>query len=338
MADQEATASENSAQLAARIIRDEASALLRLAETVDDQFEKAVEAIHKSGGRLIATGLGKSGLVARKIAATLTSTGTPTMFLHPVEGMHGDLGHITAQDTLLALSKSGKTEEVARLVSVFRQLGGRVIVMTENGAAPLSAVADIVLRLPEVPEACLLNLAPTSSTTMMMALGDGLAMALLERRGFKEDDFAQLHPDGTLGVGALLRARDLMRAGDELPVVPISAPFRELLETMSAKSLGMSCVVDRDGRLLGTITDGDLRRLIERTENPKKLDLQEAIRLSPRVVGESHRPITVSEETMAITCRSIMRERMITHLIVTDDKERPIGLVRMHDLLAAGLG
>ena len=338
MGSSETTSTGQARELGARVVRDEARALDLMADLLDEHFDRAVDTLIASRGRLIVTGLGKSGHVARKIAATLTSTGTAAIFMHPVEAMHGDLGVVTTDDDLLVLSKSGKTEEIAKMVAVFKQLGGKVIAVTEGRETPLGLVADIVLLLAPVEEACPLNLAPTSSTTMMLAMGDALAMALLDRRGFKASDFAQFHPDGTLGVGALLRAEDLMHRDDALPVVALQSDFGLLLETMTAKSLGMACVVDESGRLAGALTDGDLRRLIQRSTNVMALTVAEALALSSRVPGTPHKPLTVRPETMAITCRQIMKSNMVTALIATDEKDAPVGVVRMHDLLAAGLG
>ncbi len=326
------------AVLARQVIREEADALAQLADSLGEAFESAVELILNHGGQLLVTGLGKSGLVGRKIAATLTSTGTPAVWIHPVEGLHGDLGIVTRENALLALSKSGQTEELIRFVVYFRQLGGPVIGVSTGGNGRLSELCDITLSLPDVPEAGPLGLAPTTSTTMMLALGDAIAMALLEARGFSPDDFAQYHPEGPLGKRLLLRVCDLMHRGAELPVVRSDASFPQLLAEIDAKHLGMACVVDGEGRLLGVFTDGDLRRALLRGESPDTHDAAQLIRLSRR--GPAEPPVhrsTVKPNTLVVECRNLMEESRITALVVTDEDFRPIGIIRMHDIVQAGL-
>ncbi len=283
------------------------------------------------------TGLGKSGLVGRKIAATLTSTGTPAVWIHPVEGLHGDLGIVTRDNVLLAMSKSGQTEELIRFVVYFRQLGGPVIgVSAGNGR--LCELCDVTLRLPDVAEAGPLGLAPTTSTTMMLALGDALAMALLESRGFTAQDFAQYHPEGPLGRRLLLRVRDLMHHGAELPVVRSDAGFADLLMEIERKHLGMACIVDPDGRLMGVFTDGDIRRALIRGDSLQSCEIPSLLRGSRR--GPNEPPVlhsTVGPNMLVVDCRNFMEESRITALVVTDDDRRPIGVIRMHDIVQAGL-
>lgn len=321
------------------MVREEAAGLSALAEGLDERFDQAVRTILELRGQLITTGLGKSALVARKIAATLTSTGTAAVYIHPVEGLHGDLGIVSQDNGLVALSKSGNTEELGRFVEHFRRRGGGpVIVMTEKPASKLAELASVVLVLPVVPEACPLGLAPTTSTTMMMALGDALAMALLEARGFGREHFAELHPAGSLGRRLLLRVGDLMHAGEELPMVREDARFAELLGQIDAKRLGMSCIVDNKGRLLGTFTDGDLRRLMLRGVEPGRLSLRDALRLSRR--DSSDLPVvrsTVQAETLVVECLELMKRSKITQLVVVDGQDHPVGVIRQHDIVAAGM-
>jgi arabinose-5-phosphate isomerase len=342
--------------VARQVIQDEARALSLLAETLTDSgargastgtdaahpFQPALSTLLRlfsQNGQLIVSGLGKSGDIARKIAATLTSTGSPAVCMHPVEALHGDLGIVTRQHGLLALSRSGNTEEMLRFVAHFRRLGGPVIGVTMGRESRLAELSDHTILLPSVPETGPLNLAPTTSCVLMLALGDALAMALLHARGFKTEDFAQYHPDGTLGRRLLLRAEDLMHGGDDLPLVRADEPFRELLHTMTAKRLGLAVLVESDGRLLGTFTDGDLRRVLERVENPLQADARTAHQRSRRT-SESPPVLASAIEPSrpAIDCLRLMQESQITSLIVVDDAGRPLGVLRLMDLLAAGLG
>jgi len=321
---------------AQKVLSNEAQAVSTLAATLDKRFVQVVRAILKCRGQLIITGLGKSGLVARKIAATLTSTGTPSVFVHPVEALHGDLGIISKKDMLVAVSKSGNSAEMVKFVQGFRRLGGHTVAITENEESSLAKLCDFVLPLPRIPEADPLELAPTTSTTMTMALGDALAVTLLSLRGFTADDFAQFHPDGTLGRRLLLRAKDLMHAGEKLPKVRGDTGMRDVILEMTSKSLGLTCVVDKDDRFAGTITDGDLRRLIESTDNVFRLDAEQAIKLSRRGAGPIG-PFTVLPEMLAIECREIMKQNKVTSLVILDDQSRPVGVVRIHEITAAGL-
>lgn len=322
-----------------RVIRDEAAGLACLADGLDAAFAQAVRRLQHLPGPLIVTGLGKSGLIARKIAATLTSTGTPAAFLHPVEALHGDLGLVGPDSALLALSRSGNTEEILKFVLHFRRLGGAVIAMTAGASSRLAELATLRLSLPDLKEACPLNLAPTTSTSMMLALGDALAMALVEARGFKPEDFARFHPDGSLGKRLLLRARDLMHGGEELPVVRLDQSMEDLLGTIDRKAMGLACLVQPDGTLAGVFTDGDLRRLVRRCGDPMGLSVAEAYRLSRRAVGEAAvKQSAVRPELPLIDCRQLMRDSRITSLVVTDAANRPLGLVRQQDIVAIGMG
>ncbi len=325
-------------EIARKVVADEAAALAQLAPRIDDRHAPALQML-LDARQVVVSGLGKSGDIARKIAASLTSTGTPAVFVHPVEGLHGDLGLVTDGHCLIALSRSGNTDEMTRFVEHFRRLGGPVIAVTQNDQSRLAELAQHTIVLPDVPEAGPLQLAPTTSCVMMLAVGDALAMALLHARGFRAEDFAQYHPEGTLGRRLLLRAGNLMHAGSDLPKVPASAGFDELLVEMTAKHLGIALIVRDDGTMLGTFTDGDLRRLLERVENPRRLSAEQAWRQSRRSPDEPPvRCSTVGPQKLAVDCLRLMRESQITHLVVTDEADRPIGLLRLMDLIAAGLG
>lgn len=325
--------------IAQQVIRDEADALQQLATGLNGDFDAMLETIMSTSGQVIVSGLGKSGNIAQKIAASLTSTGQPAMFMHPVEALHGDLGIVTPQHCLIALSRSGNTDEILRLVSHFRKRGGPVIGVTQNPESRLAELCRHLLLLPNVPEAGPLNLAPTTSCVMMLAIGDALAMALLHKRGFRREDFAEYHPEGSLGRRLLLRAADLMHAEAALPVVPADATFNDLIVEMTEKRLGVALIVEADGRLMGTFTDGDLRRVFERVEDPRKLDAGGAYRHSRRTSGAP--PVTTSTilpTHLAVDALRIMQTSQITSLVVTDDQQRPVGLLRLMDLLEAGLG
>ncbi len=325
-------------QIGRQVVADEAQALQALSVELDDTFVAAVETV-RDAQQLVVSGLGKSGNIAQKIAATLTSTGTPALYMHPVEALHGDLGLVTDRHVLIALSRSGNTEEIYRFVAHFRRLGGPVIAVTQNPDSKLAEIAQHVLRLPGLPEAGPLSLAPTTSCVQMLAVGDALSMALLHAKGFAPEDFAQFHPEGALGRRLLLRASDLMRSGDGLPTVPVDASFERLILTITEKQLGMALVVDRDGHLVGTITDGDLRRLFERVDNPRTLTAQAAWEKSRRSASAPPvRSSAVQADTPAIDCLQRMRESRITALVVTAPDDRPIGLLRLLDLVEAGLG
>ncbi|MFQ5806847.1 MAG: SIS domain-containing protein [Phycisphaerae bacterium] len=324
-------------EIARRVVADEARALQCLAETLDNGFDAALETILPST-QVIVSGLGKSGNIAQKIAASLTSTGTPAVYMHPVEALHGDLGIVTERHCLVALSRSGNTEEVLRFVAHFRRLGGPVIGITQGRESRLAELSRHLILLPEVPEAGPLNLAPTTSCVLMLAVGDALAMALLHARGFEANDFAQLHPEGTLGRRLLLRAADLMHTGAELPLVQADDSFEHLLVEMTRKQLGLALVCEADGTLLGTFTDGDLRRIFSRVPNPRELDARTAHAGSRRSPSAPPVPIsTVRGSRPAVDCLRIMSESQITSLAVVDEGGKPVGLLRLMDLLKAGL-
>ena len=311
--------------VARRVIRAEIEGLERLAQTLDTAFGRALDLCAAAKGRLIVTGIGKSGHVARKIAATLASTGTPAQFVHPAEASHGDLGMIGADDAILALSNSGESDELAAIIAHSRRFRIPLVAITGGRGSALAAAADVMLSLPAAAEACTMGLAPTTSTTMMIALGDALAIALLERKGFSSTDFQMLHPGGKLGR-RLLRVGDIMHKGDSVPLVSPEAPMSEAILVMTAKSFGCVGVAGADGRLLGVITDGDLRRHMND-------------RLLARAVGEiMHRePKTIGAAQLAAEALGLMNRFAITALFVVDDAMRPAGFLHMHDCLRAGV-
>lgn len=304
------------------VIDIEAVAVRGLLDQLDEGFDRAVEIIRACKGRLVCTGMGKSGLVLKKIAATLASTGTPSFFLHPAEAIHGDLGMITKDDVVLAASYSGTTEELLRLVEIVKRLGVPLLVMTGNGQSPLARHADVHLRTEIDKEACPLNLAPTASTTATLALGDALAMALLETRGFTPEDFAQLHPGGRLGK-RLLKVSDLMHTGDQLPKVEADAGLREAILQMSGKGLGITAVTDDGGRLIGCFSDGDLRRRLQEGDVAWDQSVEQVMTAGPR---------SISGDELASAALQKMEEFRITCLFVTDEDGRLEGAVHVHDL------
>lgn len=334
----EQTTLQSSVDIARRVVAEEAAALQQLAEGLGPGFGAILELILRGCDQLVVSGLGKSGSIAQKIAGSLTSTGTPAVYMHPVEALHGDLGIVTSRHVLLALSRSGNTDEIVRFVSHFRRLGGPVVGVTQGRNSKLAELSDHLILLPDVPEAGPLNLAPTTSCALQLAAGDALAMALLHARGFKAEDFAQYHPEGPLGRRLLLRAADLMHQGAALPLVPTSETFQHLLLEMTRKQLGVALVVDGDRRLIGVFTDGDLRRLFERVADMRDLNAEQAWRRSRRDASAPPVPIsTVSPDHLAVDCLRIMRESQITSLVVVDEQRRPVGLLRLLEVVNAGL-
>jgi arabinose-5-phosphate isomerase len=313
-------------RLAERVLRIEADAILGLIPKLDVRFERAVEVLRACAGRVIVTGMGKSGLIGRKIAATLASTGTPAYFLHPAEGVHGDLGMVARGDVVLALSNSGETDEVLAILPLLKRLGIPIVLMTGNPTSSLARQCEVVLDVSVPEEACPMNLAPTSSTTAALAVGDALALALLELRGLRPEDYAALHPRGSLGWRALFRVSDLMLTGDAVPVVPEGTPLRDVIVEMTRKRKGMTTVVDAAGRLVGVITDGDLRRL---HLTGKSID-----ELSAGQIG-SREPKTIRAEDLAAQALEVMETWQITSLVIPDVDGRPLGVIHMHDILRA---
>lgn len=310
-------------EAAAEVLETEAAAIRGLLPQLDERFDRAVELLRGTAGRVVCTGMGKSGLILKKIAATLASTGTPAFFLHPAEAVHGDLGMIVPGDVVLAASYSGTTEELIRLVETLKRLGVPLVVMTASAASPLARHADVHLPVAIDREACPLNLAPTASTTATLAMGDALAMALLEARGFTREDFALLHPAGQLGK-RLLKVSQLMHAGDALPAVTAGTPMREAIYEMSKKALGITAVTDGDGRLVGCISDGDLRRLLQTDDGE----------ILKKTAGEcmTENPRTIAGEELAAAALKIMEDHRITSLFVCDPSGLLEGVVHLHDL------
>jgi arabinose-5-phosphate isomerase len=310
--------------LARKVLETEAAAILALVDRLDAKFDQAVQLLLHCKGRAILTGMGKSGIICQKIAATLTSTGTASFFLHPAEAMHGDLGVIRSDDVVIALSYSGETDELLRLLEWIRRLGAKLIAITGNAKSTLAQSADVALDCSVAEEACPMNLVPTASTTAALAIGDALAMTLLVERGFRQEDFANLHPGGKLGK-RLMRVQALMHSGKQCPIVHTDTRMRDVIYEMSSKGLGMTCVVDGDEALLGIITDGDLRRRMER--GAEILDL---------TAGDvmTRNPIAVPSDTLAAEALNIMEQRKITAIVVadTDQPARVAGVVHIHDL------
>ena len=313
-------------ELGERVLRLEGESVLALCARVDDRFVDAVAALHRCRGRVIVTGMGKSGLIGRKIAATLASTGTPAYFLHPAEGVHGDLGMVAREDVVVALSNFGETDEVLALLPALKRLGIPLLLLTGAPASTLARQADIVIDVGVAEEACPMNLAPTSSTTAALAMGDALAMALLDLRGLRPEDYAALHPRGSLGWKSLFKVGDLMHTGPAVPVVSEQATMKEAIEEMTGKGFGITTVVDERGRLVGVLTDGDLRRQ----------QLAHGSTLLERRAGEcmTRDPKVIGAEELATRALALMEGR-ITSLVIADAAGRPAGVIRLHDILLA---
>jgi arabinose-5-phosphate isomerase len=308
--------------LARKVLETEAAAILALVSRLDERFTRAVELLRCCRGRVILTGMGKSGIICHKIAATLASTGTPAIFLHPAEAAHGDLGVIQGDDVIIALSYSGETDEVLRLLEPIRRLGARLIVITGAPRSMLAQAADVALDCSVTVEACPLNLIPTASTTAALALGDALAMTLLVEKGFREEDFANLHPGGKLGK-RFLRVESLMHAGTACPIVAADTPMGNVIYEMSSKGLGMTSVVDGGQTLVGIITDGDLRRHMNRGPGIMELTAGQVM---------TRDPISTPPTTLAAEALNIMERRKITSIVVVDGDKRVVGALHVHDL------
>ncbi len=312
-----------SLETARRVLRIEAQAIEGMLGQLDERFDRAVGLLFQCQGRVVVTGMGKSGLIGRKIAATFASTGTPSLFLHPAEALHGDLGMLVREDVLLAISYSGETEEIITLLDTVKRLSIPLVTLTGHPRSTLAAASDVVLDISVKEEACTLNLAPTASTTASMAMGDALAIALLERRGFGPADFAVLHPGGRLGK-KLQRVESLMHAGEAVPRVHVNAKMPDVIYEMSQKGLGMTTVVEDSGRLVGVLTDGDLRRQMQKRKG-------ETFELT---AGEcmTRSPVTIAPDELASAALSLMERRKITSVVVVDAESRVRGVVHLHDL------
>jgi arabinose-5-phosphate isomerase len=313
---------------ARRTIAMERDAINDLLDRMDSSFSKACEVLLETTGRVVVTGMGKSGHIGTKIASTLASTGTPALFVHPGEASHGDLGMITEQDAVIALSNSGSTSEVVTLLPLLKRMGIPLITMTGDANSILARAADVNLDISVKEEACSLDLAPTSSTTVCLVAGDALAIALMEARGFTAEDFAFSHPGGALGRQLLLMVEDIMHTGDAIPRVPLDSAVHQALLEVSTKGLGMTSVLDSDGRLHGVFTDGDLRRA---------LDSEVDIHKTPIADVMTHGPVTIEANILAAEALHIMEEHTISALVVVDPDKRPVGVVHLHDILKAGV-
>ncbi|MDD2273491.1 MAG: KpsF/GutQ family sugar-phosphate isomerase [Desulfuromonadaceae bacterium] len=315
---------------ARRVIRVEALALTAMAERIDSTFERAIDLILGSTGRVIVSGMGKSGLVGQKIASTMASTGTPAFFLHPAEGIHGDLGMIMKGDVVIAISNSGETEEILRILPSVKRLGAHLISMSGNPASNLARSSDVFLDVSVMEEACPLGLAPTASTTAALAMGDALAVALLVKRGFKAEDFAIFHPGGSLGKKLILRVEDLMHTGEAVPLVQEETLMKEALFVITAKGLGVTGVCDASGALKGVITDGDLRRSLEKGFDILNRHASEIMKCGP---------LRIKRSELAAAALQVMEQRAITSLFVfeNDQSPAPCGVIHLHDILKAGI-
>jgi arabinose-5-phosphate isomerase len=308
--------------LARKVLQTEAAAIMALVDRLDESFDRAVRMVHECQGRVIVTGMGKSGIICRKIAATLASTGTSAFFLHPAEATHGDLGVIQPDDLLLAISHSGETQEVLRLLEAIRRIGAKIVAITGNPASTLAQSADVALDCQVSEEACPLNLVPTASTTAALAMGDALCMTLLVEKGFREEDFAKIHPGGKLGK-KLMRVDQLMHGGADAPIVRIDIPMRDVIREISKKGLGMTCVVNAKDELVGIITDGDLRRSL--VDNARLVEMRAGDVMTKR-------PIVIDPSTLAAQALLIMEQRKITSLVVAGRDQTVAGVIQIHDL------
>ncbi|KVC70668.1 arabinose-5-phosphate isomerase [Burkholderia ubonensis] len=311
--------------LARDVLDIEADAVRALSEQLDGDFVKAVALLLGCGGRVVVSGIGKSGHIARKIAATLASTGTPAFFVHPAEASHGDLGMVTADDVFIGISYSGESEELVAILPLVKRIGAKLIAITGRAESSLGQLADVNLNAAVAKEACPLNLAPTASTTAALALGDALAVAVLDARGFGSEDFARSHPGGALGRRLLTYVRDVMRTGDEIPSVGLDATLSDALFQITAKRLGMTAVVGADGKVAGIFTDGDLRRVLERDGDFRRLPIVDVMTRQPRTIGPDH---------LAVEAVELMERHRINQMLVVDADGALIGALNMHDLFS----
>ena len=313
---------------AKEVLKVESDAIQSLIKRIDKNFQKAVDLIYNCKGRVVVTGMGKGGIIGQKISATMSSLGTPSLWLHAVEAIHGDLGRVSKSDVVIVLSKSGETQEVKGLLPMLKKIGTKIISLTGNSKSTLAKYSDIVLDVSVSKEACPMNLAPTASTTAMLAMGDALAICLLDKKGFKKEDFAFYHPGGTLGKQLLLTVEDIMRTRNSNPVVKQDKKIKDVLYVITKARAGSASVVDKKGALVGIFTDGDLRRHLEKDAN-----------LSERKVKDvmTKNPTTVTKNTLAAEALRILKEKKIDEVPVVDNKKRPMGLLDVQDLLRAGL-
>lgn len=322
----------NEIETGRRVLDIEARAIDTLRLRLDQSFSDAVSLLFNCKGRVVVTGMGKSGLIGRKIAATLASTGTPAFFLHPAEGIHGDIGMIMPEDTIMAISNSGETDELLALLPVFKKINLEIICLTGKMDSTLSRISDVVLDVSIKEEACPMNLVPTASTTAALAMGDAIAVALLEKREFRKEDFALFHPGGALGRRLLLHVEDLMHSGKDIPAVYKNSQMKDVFYEMTSKKLGMTTVLDEKNRLFGIITDGDLRRLLEREAGQEndifKLTAGEAATKKPKVI---------LRDALAVSAFQIMETNSITSLVIVNEDSTVAGIIHLHDLLKKGI-
>lgn len=315
-------------ELAKQVFDIEANSILKLKDNIGQNFDDAIELLYNCKGRVIITGMGKSGLIGKKIAATLSSTGTPSYFLHPAESTHGDSGIITREDVIIAISNSGETQELMNLLPLIKRFGVKMIGMTGKLNSTLANASDIVLDISVEKEACPLNKAPTASTTATLAMGDALAVCLLEKRGFTKEDFLIFHPGGALGKGFLYRVKDLMLTGEKLPITTEDMNFTDVIEVISSHKLGMSMIVNSNGELSGVLTDGDIRRTLIKYHNIENLKVRDVMTVNPK---------NISAEDYGASALNLMEKYSITALAVVDSENKPIGVIHIHDLLKAGV-
>jgi len=313
---------------AKKVLKIEYQAIRSLMGKIDESFIQAIDILYHCKGRIIVTGMGKSGLIGKKISSTFSSTGTPTFFLHPAEGGHGDIGVVTADDVVIAISYSGNTEEVASLLPFFKRFGIKVISITGDPNSILAKNSDLCLDVGVEKEACPLGITPTASTTATLVMGDALAMVLLKKRKFKKEDFALFHPAGSLGKRLLLQVGDLMHRGPENPIVNCKVSLKEAIYEMTSKGLGMTSVADDENRLVGIVTDGDLRRIMEKEGDPLNIPVGKLMTRNPKVIREG---------VLAAEALRVMEYYSITSLIVIDEENRPYGTIHLHDILKAGI-
>ncbi len=315
-------------QKAREVFRIEAEAINALETQIGDEFVEAIEILSNCQGRVVVSGIGKSGIVAKKVASTLASTGTPSLFLHPEEGIHGDLGMVVRGDVVLVISKSGEMEQLPQLLSLFKRLEVKIIAITASTTSTLAANSDVILKMSVKEEACPYGLAPTASTTVALAIGDALAIALLLKRGFKREDFALIHPGGSIGKKLLLKVKDLMLVrDDEVPRVPVDATMKEAVFEMTAKR-GLTSVVDEEGVVVGVVTNGDLMRLLEKTELIFHIPVREVMTTTPKVINQGE---------LAISAVKMMEQYGIISMPVVDDANVVVGVIHLHDLMRAGI-
>jgi len=310
------------------VVRIETNAISDLINSIDDEFVKALQILYECKGRVVLTGMGKSGLIARKIVATLNSTGTASIYLHPTDALHGDLGMVRKEDVVIMVSKSGATEELANLIPMLKRLNVKLIAMAGNKDSRLQAECDVLLNVGVKEEACPFDLAPTSSSTAALVMGDALAVVLLQMREFTEEDFAVLHPGGSLGKRLSLSIKEIMHKGESIPVVKEDASIKDVIFEISSKRLGTTAIIDKEGKLTGVVTDGDLRRLLEKTMDIKNLKAKDIMSRNPKVMKDNY---------LASFALQTMENFKITTLIIVDDLNKPIGIIHLHDLVNLGI-